>query len=396
MRRGWLALGLLAVALGAGAWIGGRALQRQMDQPQQNAGPVRIVVQPGMGLRAILTVLRHQGVLRHPRFIELYMRLHRESLRARAGIYEIAPRATPRHIIEQLVEGRVLLESITVVEGWSFAQMRQAVDAQPDIAHQLRGLSDAALMQVLGHPGEAPEGRFFPDTYRFAAGTQDRKIFELAYRRMQSTLEEVWAHRDPDLPLATPAEGLTLASIIEKETARTDERSKVAAVFLNRLRRGMRLQADPTVIYGLGARYDGSIHTRDLETDTPYNTYTRTGLPPTPISLPGAASLQAALHPASIDALYFVATGAGDGSHQFSDTLTEQDVALRSYLHHLGVATGTRGANGKGGAHEGGSSSGNKGNSTGNTTGSSTGSSTGGRTGGGAACCRTGAGGPSS
>jgi UPF0755 protein len=334
---------ILLCGLGVGGWAGWSALESSMDEPGANGAPVRIEVQPGMRLRAILSSLQQRGVLRHVRLVELNLRLHRQRPRAQAGIYEIAPHASARQILEQLVQGRVLLESITIVEGWTVAQMRQALDAQPDIVHQLRGLSESELRRALGHPEESAEGRFFPDTYLFAAGSPDRKILELAYHRMQSLLEADWAQRAPELPLATPAQALTLASIIEKESARPDERPKVAAVFLNRLRRGMRLQADPTVIYGLGAGYDGTIHTRDLETDTPYNTYTRAGLPPTPIALPSATSLQAALHPAPIQALYFVATGEADGSHHFSDTLAEQDEAIRAYLHRLGISPTGRG-----------------------------------------------------
>lgn len=343
MRRAALApILVLLCGLATAGWIGWRALERSMDEPGANAAPVRIQVQPGMRLRTILTDLQQRGVLRHVRLLELNLRLHRQRPRAQAGIYEIAPHATARHILEQLVQGRVLLESVTIVEGWDFDQMRQALDAQPDIVHQLGGLPAAEVMRTLGHPGESAEGRFFPDTYLFAAGTPDRKILELAYRRMQSLLQTDWTQRQADLPLASSDQALTLASIIEKESARPDERPKIAAVFLNRLRRGMRLQADPTVIYGLGTQYDGTIHTRDLETDTPYNTYTRAGLPPTPIALPSAASLQAALHPAPIEALYFVATGEGDGSHHFSDTLAEHDEALRAYLHRLGIGAGGR------------------------------------------------------
>jgi UPF0755 protein len=343
MRRATVAL-ILLCGLAVATLAGWRVLERSMDERGGNTLPVRIQVQPGMRLRAILAELQQRGVLRHIRLVELNLRLHRQRPRAQAGIYEIAPHASARQILEQLVQGRVLLESVTIVEGWDFAQMRQALDAQPDIVHQLRGLPEARVMQTLGHPGESAEGRFFPDTYLFAAGTPDRKVMELAYRRMQNLLDADWAQRDADLPLTSADQALTLASIIEKESARPDERPKIAAVFLNRLRRGMRLQADPTVIYGLGARYDGTIHTHDLETDTPYNTYTRTGLPPTPIALPSAASLQAALHPARIEALYFVATGEGDGSHHFSDTLAEHDEALRAYLHRLGIGTAARSA----------------------------------------------------
>ncbi len=231
----------------------------------------------------------------------------------------------------------MVLSQVTIVEGWSFAQMRLALDANSDLVHAWRHLDDAALMSALGLKGSPSEGRFFPDTYRFAAGTADRHIYELALQSMNERLQQEWAARAPDLPVHSPQEALILASIVEKETGREDERAKVAAVFINRLRLGMRLQSDPTVIYGLGARYDGNLRRRDLETDGPYNSYTRSGLPPTPIALPGDASLHAALHPAAIDALYFVATGAGDGSHQFSATYAEHDLALKRFLKRTGA-----------------------------------------------------------
>jgi UPF0755 protein len=341
MRRLVSVLIVLAL-LGGGALLLWRGLEWVMHEPSASAGAVRVEVAAGATLRSVLQQLQRQGALRHARLVALYLRLHRATVRVQAGTYEIAPHSTARTILDQLNAGRVLLESLTVVEGWTFAQLRHALDADPSIAHQLRGMSDAQVMSALGHEGEAAEGRFFPDTYRFAAGTPDRKILEGAYERMQSELREAWNTRAANLPLADADQALILASIVEKETGREDERAKVAAVFVNRLRLGMRLQTDPTVIYGLGERYDGNIHTRDLETDTPYNTYTRAGLPPTPIALPGAGSLQATVHPADSDALYFVATGNGDGSHHFSATLAEHDAALRAYLHRLGVQPDTR------------------------------------------------------
>jgi UPF0755 protein len=190
-------------------------------------------------------------------------------------------------------------------------------------------------MTALGHPGEFPEGRFFPDTYRFAAKTTDLEILGLAYNAMQRVLDDAWQHRSADLPFQTPYAALTLASIVEKETGLPAERPKIAGVFVTRLRKGMRLQTDPTVIYGLGAGYDGDIHTRDLAADTPYNTYTRAGLPPTPIALPGRESILAAVHPQENGEVYFVATGTGDGGHHFSKTLDEHNAAVRSYLDHL-------------------------------------------------------------
>jgi UPF0755 protein len=334
-----LAALLLLAAVAAGLW---RALDWELDQPAAASAPVHLQVAPGSSLRSTLLALQQQGALRHARLVELYLRLHGPTPRLQSGNYEVPPHASAREVLDQLISGRVVLESLTVVEGWSFAQMRSALDAHPAVAHQWRELTAPQLMEALGHAGQPAEGRFFPDTYRFAAGTSDRRILERAYERMQSELDSAWGSRVPDLPLASPEQALILASIVEKETGREDERAKVAAVFVNRLRQGMRLQSDPTVIYGLGASYDGHIHTRDLETDTPYNTYTRSGMPPTPIALPGAAALQATLHPAAIDALYFVATGNGDGTHHFSATLAEHDVALRAYLRKLGVTPDAR------------------------------------------------------
>lgn len=334
---------LIAVLLLAGAsFAGWRALDWEMDQPAAADAPVRIDVPAGTGLRSVLQQLQTKGAVRQARLVTLYLRLHRIVVRVQAGTYEIAPHATARSILDQLNAGRVLLEALTVVEGWNFSQLRHVLDMDPTVAHTLQGLSDADLMKALGHEGQAAEGRFFPDTYRFAAGTSDRKILEGAYERMQTELTNAWNARADGLPLSDPNQALILASIVEKETGREDERAKVAAVFVNRLKLGMRLQTDPTVIYGLGDRYDGNIHTRDLEADTPYNTYTRAGLPPTPIALPGLASLQATTHPADSNALYFVATGNGDGSHHFSETLAEHDTALRAYLKKLGVHPDSR------------------------------------------------------
>ncbi|HVC30024.1 MAG TPA: endolytic transglycosylase MltG, partial [Steroidobacteraceae bacterium] len=249
------------------------------------------------------------------------------------GTYDIPPHASPVEIIRMFDEGRVRLDQITVVEGATFADFRHELDASTDIAHPLRGKSNAAVMAALGHPGQDPEGRFFPDTYFFAPGTSDLTILRLAYDRMAAVLAKVWQQRSPGLPFDTPYQALILASIVEKETGVADERGRIAGVFVNRLHRGMRLQSDPTVIYGLGKQYDGTIHTRDLETDTPYNSYTRPGLPPTPISLPSLESLLAAVRPDHTADLYFVATGKG--GHHFSKTLAQHDAELRVYLERL-------------------------------------------------------------
>jgi UPF0755 protein len=230
-------------------------------------------------------------------------------------------------------QGRVLLQQITIVEGTTFGDLRRTLDHDASVTHTLRDKTDEAVMAAIGHPGEFPEGRFFPDTYRFAAMTTDAEILTVAYNAMQRALDTAWQQRGPDLPFDNPYQALTLASIVEKETGLPAERPRIAGVFVSRLRKGMRLQSDPTVIYGLGAKYDGDIHTRDLSTDTAYNTYTRNGLPPTPIALPGREALVAAVRPQESGELYFVATG--DGGHRFSRTLEEHNAAVKSYLERL-------------------------------------------------------------
>ena len=299
----------------------------------------RVQVRAGASLRSVLGALAQVGAVRHPRLVEWYLRLHGEQLSAQAGIYELTAQASVREILEQLQAGQVVLAQVTIVEGWTFAQMRQALNASNALRHEWRGLSEVALMNALGQPGVAAEGQFFPDTYRFAIGTSDRRIYELALQQMSERLRQEWVARASGLAVTNPNAALILASIVEKETGREDERSKVAAVFSNRLRLGMRLQTDPTIIYGLGERYDGNLRRRDLETDGPYNSYTRAGLPPTPIALPGGASLHAVLHPANINALYFVATGLGDGSHHFSTTYAEHNQALREFLRRTGAGS---------------------------------------------------------
>ena len=332
-RGSWAAIGLLlALALGLAA-AGYLLLDRQYQAPGPSGTAVRVKVAAGESIRGVLDRLAALGALNDPREVELYLRLHHSVPRIEIGTYEVPAHASPADIIRMFAQGRVMLDQITVVEGATFADFRHELDAQPDIAHTLRGRSDAQVMAALGHPGENPEGRFFPDTYRFAPGTSDLTILSMAYDRMAAVLARAWQQRSPDLPFDTPYQALILASIIEKETGVADERARIAGVFVNRLRRGMRLQSDPTVIYGLGKQYDGTIHTRDLTTDTPYNSYTRAGLPPTPISLPGLESLLAAVHPDQTDDLYFVATG--QGGHHFSKTLAQHDAELRAYLTRL-------------------------------------------------------------
>ncbi|HEY3785919.1 MAG TPA: endolytic transglycosylase MltG [Steroidobacteraceae bacterium] len=343
----------LVVLAACAAAAGYYWLQRAFHAPGPSQSIARIQVEQGASVRSVLGGLARVGALRQPRAVELYLRLSRRitghQLRIQAGMYEIPAGASAAQILALFDQGKVVLEQITVIEGTIFTDFRRALDHHAAVTHTLLGKSNAELMAALGHPGEDPEGRFFPDTYRFAARTPDVEILRLAYEAMQRALESAWQQRSTDLPLQSPYEALILASIIEKETGAPQERARIAGVFISRLRKGMRLQTDPTVIYGLGSNYDGEIRTRDLTTDTPYNTYTRAGLPPTPISLPGRDSILAAVHPEETGELYFVATGTGDGRHHFSKTLEEHNAAVKSYLEHLHAqqrAASTRGATG--------------------------------------------------
>src|SRR5262249_18918968 len=247
---------------------------------------VRIEVEPGTSIRSVLGRLEASGNLRSARAVEWYLRAHGLKPHMQSGAYELPAHSSPAQILALFAEGKVILEQITVVEGATFADFHAALDEHPRIAHTLQGKTPAEIMAALGHPGLAPEGEFFPDTYRFAANTTDMAILTLAYESMQRALAATWQSRSPGLPPETPYQALILASVIEKEAALESERPLIAGVFVNRLRKGMRLQSDPTVVYGLGEHYDGTIHTRDLLRDNPYNTYTREGLPPTPIALP--------------------------------------------------------------------------------------------------------------
>jgi UPF0755 protein len=320
---------LLAIAAGAGYY----RMQQLFFSPGPLPAPVRIQIDPGTPVRAVLNQLGKQGALANVRAVEIYLRVHGVRPNVHFGMYEIPARASPAQILEMFEQGRVVLEQLTVVEGSTFAEFRRELDQHPAVTHTLAGKSAAEVMTALGHPGEFPEGRFFPDTYRFAAKTKDAEILTLAYNAMQKALETAWQDHTPNLPFDTPYQALVLASIVEKETGVPTERARVAGVFVSRLRKGMRLQTDPSVIYGLGDGYDGSIHTRDLLTDTPYNTYTRAGLPPTPIALPGRDSILAATHPQESGELYFVATG--NGGHHFSKTLEEHNEAVKQYLQYL-------------------------------------------------------------
>jgi UPF0755 protein len=334
MRKMLLVLGVLLLAAGAGAAIYWQRADAAMRAAGPHAQSVDLTVRPGATVRTVLAELDARGALSDRRLVELQLRV-RGWPQIKSGHYEIPARASPQEILRQLEEGRVVLEALTVVEGWTFADMRRVVEAHPHIKVTLRGKETPEFMAAIGHPGEHPEGRFFPDTYRFAAGTTDRDLFALAYRKLAETLETAWAARAAALPLANSYEALTLASIVEKETGLASERPRIAGVFTTRLRRHMRLQTDPTVIYGIGSSYDGNIRERDLRTDTPYNTYTRAGLPPTPIALPSREAIEAVTRPLETGDIFFVATGNGDGSHVFSATLEAHNAAVARYLARL-------------------------------------------------------------
>jgi UPF0755 protein len=332
--RKLVALLFVLACVGAAAFY----WQHRMASVMTAAGPhteaIVFDVKPGIGARAALSELTARGAIADKQAVELEMRLKGWPT-IKAGRYEIAARASPSEIFAQLAAGRVILEALTIIEGWRFRDLRNAIEMHPAVEVTLRGKSDAEVMAAIGKPQEHPEGRFFPDTYRFAAGTTDQALLTLAYEKMATIVTEAWSQRADDLPIKTPYEALILASIIEKETALASERPQIAGVFTARLRLGMRLQTDPTVIYGLGDRYDGNIRERDLRTDTPYNTYTRAGLTPTPIALPSREAVFAAVQPRETGALYFVATGLGDGSHHFSATYEEHNQALARYLARL-------------------------------------------------------------
>ena len=290
---------------------------------------VAFTIAPGSGLRAATRQMNAAGIGVSPIAFELLARYLGKSQDVKAGSYEMTRGARPGDLLDKITRGDFAFAEIRFIEGWTFRQLREAIDAHPALRHDTRGLSDTELMERLGVPGVPPEGWFFPDTYRFARQSSDVEVLKAANAAMRKQLAAAWSRRAPDSPLKSEYDALVLASIVEKETGRPEDRARIAGVFANRLRVGMRLQTDPTVIYGLGPRFDGNLRKRDLESDTPYNTYTRDGLPPTPIAMPGLAALEAATRPDPTDALYFVSRG--DGSSEFSRTLPDHNRAVRKY-----------------------------------------------------------------
>lgn len=332
MKKALLLLAIVAlVAGGFGAWLRDY-LVSPLNISQEG---YTLVVERGSSLRGVAAQLADDRVLRTPGVFAGYGRVSGLAGRIQAGEFMLQAGDTPAQLLDMLVEGRVKLHSITIVEGWTVAELLAALTAHPAIAQTLELDSPEELSEALGLDFPHPEGLFFPDTYRFPRETTDVELLLQAHELLTARLKAAWAQREPHGVLDEPYDGLILASIIERETALQSERPQVAGVFVRRLERGMRLQTDPTVIYGLGESFDGNLTRRHLQTDSPYNTYMRSGLPPTPIALPGESALQAMAHPESGDALFFVATGRDDGSHVFSATLDEHNAAVSRYLAML-------------------------------------------------------------
>lgn len=317
---------LVLILLAGLAWLAWYA-----STPASSAAqfPVEFSIAPGSHLRSAAQDFESLGLIRYPTAFVVLGRLLGQAGKIKAGSYMASKPLSPYQLLNKVTLGETLLAKATVIEGWSFRQMRAALNENPRLKHDTAGLSDAEILAAIGAEERHPEGLFFPDTYYFDPGSSDLNIYRRAYHTMAATLAGAWPDRAAGLPYATPYQALIMASIVEKETGAPDERPLIAAVFLNRLRIGMRLQTDPTVIYGLGERYDGNLRKVDLLADTAYNSYTRAGLPPTPIALPSAEAIGAVLHPEDSKALYFVAKGGG--RHQFSNTLEEHNRAVNRY-----------------------------------------------------------------
>jgi UPF0755 protein len=319
-----LLLGLLA-AVAAGSWG-----LWWVYQPLRLATPsVDLSIEAGTLPRGVANAVRDAGVDVNPDLLYLWFRFSGQGRQIKAGSYELEAGITPHRLLAKLARGEESLRALTLVEGWNIRQVRAALAKEDTLKADTKALTDDALMNLLGRAGQHPEGRFFPDTYTYAKGSSDIAVLKRAMRAMDKHLAAAWSQRAPDAAVKTPDEALILASIVEKETGKAADRPMVASVFNNRLRVGMPLQTDPTVIYGLGAAFDGNLRKRDLQADTPWNTYTRAGLPPTPIAMPGKQSLLAAVQPAQSKALYFVSRG--DGSSQFSGSLDEHNRAVNKY-----------------------------------------------------------------
>ena len=330
MRR-WINRFILLGLLAGLGFVGG--LLWYANQPMRTPGtlyPVDFSIPRGVALKTASESLHQGGVLAKPWAFVLIARLKGQAGEIKAGSYALEHPVTPLELLRKITQGDTVLGKLALIEGWTFLDMRRSVAANPALRHDTESMSDAELLRAVGASESHPEGLFFPDTYFFDKGSSELALFKRAYSAMQENLKAQWASRQATgLPYRSPYEALIMASIIEKETGAPDERPQISAVFINRLRIGMRLQTDPTVIYGLGANFDGNLRRNDLLTDTPYNTYTRAGFPPTPIALPGLAAIQAALRPERSKALYFVAKG--QGRHVFSETLDAHNRAVARY-----------------------------------------------------------------
>lgn len=320
---------LFVLILFASITVGGWMVYFAFSPLALEQSPHELEIKNGSSLRAVARQLADEKLIVEPWSFVVLVRILGKAGDIKAGNYLLEGKVTPYQVFLKLTRGDVTQSQLVFIEGWTFRQMRKALDDHPGVRHATLNMPEREILQQIGAEGESAEGLFFPDTYYFSRGMSDISILKRAYRAMQSRLDQAWNGRAPDVPYTTPYEALTMASIIEKETGQPSERPMIAAVFVNRLRIGMRLQTDPTVIYGLGEGFDGNLHKRDLLEDTPYNTYTRAGLPPTPIAMPGAEAIQAALHPAKSQALYFVAKG--NGAHYFSGSLTEHNRAVARY-----------------------------------------------------------------
>ncbi len=320
---------LLYLTLAAVFLFTGWVAYRVNSPVQFSSLPYEFSVKPGSSLKSVANQLVEAGILPDAWSFILLSRLMGVASSLKAGDYEITASTSPLELLKRITKGDISQSEIRFIEGWTFSQLRQMLDQHPAVRHDTIGLSNSEIMKLIGANETAAEGLFFPDTYYFARGSSDAAILKRAYRAMQNHLNDAWAGRAVNLPLKDPYQALILASIVEKETGRESDRSMVASVFLNRLRLSMMLQTDPTVIYGLGDKFDGNLRKKDLLTDQEYNTYTRRGLPPTPIAMPGLASIQAVLNPAKTDALYFVAKG--NGRSHFSNNLEEHNRAVSKY-----------------------------------------------------------------
>ncbi|MEZ5560730.1 MAG: endolytic transglycosylase MltG [Pseudomonadales bacterium] len=298
-------------------------------QPLDNSRYDRVVLERGEAFTHFAAALHEQGILRHPAVLTWWARLSGAATQVRAGEYALIAGDTPLVLLERLTSGKVITYQVRIVEGWTAMQALSVLSGETALRHELGGVTVLTLLEVLGLPAGHAEGLFFPDTYQYVRGDSDADILRRAYREMQSELERLWPDRDPGVPYETPYEALIAASLVEKETGRDADRPLISQVFATRLALGMRLQTDPSVIYGLGERFDGNLRRMHLREDSPYNTYRIRGLPPTPIALPGAASIEATLHPADTHYLYFVSRG--DGTSHFSVTLEEHQRAVRRF-----------------------------------------------------------------